>query len=266
MSLDVVVMTDITNEEFIKFIEKYLKKNKYFDKITEISRSKTGAKDSLIENDFEMISLDDICFDLFSGDNRPRTTDALWYKEEKGKLTLYIIEFKFYDILTSISKSTINTLCKQVNDMNNRYRITSGGEKKKMFNQKFFDDFEKVKSHFGDTAEFSLKMKPIETLIYVLPELYKDYKGHGDEKDADKCRNFLKEIEKKYYLFLIRGSSNARYLHANKRNESRERNFARGSGLHKQLVRFKNAKIIDGYDIKSRKEFDTFLRQEHLKT
>ena len=43
----------------------------------------------------EMISLDDICFDLFSGDNRPRTTDALWYKEEKGKLTLYIIEFKF---------------------------------------------------------------------------------------------------------------------------------------------------------------------------
>ena len=265
MSLDVVVMTNITNEDFINFFERYLKKNKYIEKITEISRSKTGDKDPLIENDFKMISLDDICFDLFPEDNLPRTTDAIWYKEENGKLTLYLIEFKFHDILTSVSKSTVITLCKQVNDMNNRYRITSNGERKKMFNQKFFNDFEKVKNHFGDTAEFSLKMKPIETLSYVLPELYKDYKGHNDERDANNCRDFLNSIEKKYYLFLIRGSSNARYLDK-RHNDSRDRNYAKGSGLHKQLVRFKHANIIDGYEIKSKKEFDAFLREEHLKT
>ena len=56
-------MSTITNDKFIEFIESYSNNNKYFDTITEISRSKTGPKDPLIRNDFKMFSLDDICAD-----------------------------------------------------------------------------------------------------------------------------------------------------------------------------------------------------------
>lgn len=264
----------ISNEKFIEFIKSYSKNQKYYEVVAEISRSKTFPYDSLVESYFKMYSLDDICKDSksFGKYNTPKTTDALWYKEENGKLTLYIIEFKFYNLQYSMTKKRIQTLYDQVEEINEMFKIPKDeGETKYLFNEYFFKDFRKLKSSFGDNIEFSLKMKPIETLIYVLPELYKEYCGHDDEYDADECREFLKKIYKKLVVFLMQGSvykdqdKNKKYYNRQgKYDKSKAHATIKGTSLHKQFIRFKHAKIIDDYEIKSRFDFDKFLNQEHL--
>ncbi|WP_296866107.1 hypothetical protein [uncultured Methanobrevibacter sp.] len=271
-------MSNITNDMFIKFIESFSINSKYFDTITEISRSKTGPKDPLIRNDFKMFSLDDICADSksFGEFNTPKTTDALWYKEENGKLTLYIIEFKFYSLDNSIDKRKIEGLRKQVLHINNTF-LEDYRFRRNLFNENFFKDFEKFEKYFGNTVDFSLKMKPVETLIYVLPELYKEYCGFNDERDAEDCREFLKGVEKKLYVFLMKESiydielDNERIRDKNKKsrgrykeNKSKQRGFVNGSGLHKQYIRFKHANIINDYKIKANRQFKKFLEEEHL--
>ena len=272
-------MSTITNDKFIEFIESYSNNNKYFDTITEISRSKTGPKDPLIINDFKMFSLDDICADSksFGEYNTPKTTDALWYKEKDGKLTLYIIEFKFYSLDNSIDKRKIEGLRKQVLHINNKF-LQDYRYRRNLFNENFFNDFEKFEKYFGNTVDFSLKMKPVETLIYVLPELYKEYRGLNDERDAEDCRQFLKNVEKKLYVFLMKESvydieaDNERIRNKNnnssrgryKENKSKQRGFVNGSSLHKQFIRFKHAHIIDDYKIKANRQFKKFLEEEHL--
>ena len=77
-------MANLTNEDFINFIESYKDNKLFYDSVYEISRSHHKNKDSLIENSFKMYSLDEIVkkSDVF-GKNTPKTTDALWYKEDK---------------------------------------------------------------------------------------------------------------------------------------------------------------------------------------
>lgn len=264
----------ISNEKFINFIKSYSNNKKYYEVVREISRSKTDPYDSLVESDFKMYSLDDICKEShsFGRYNTPKTTDALWYKEENGKLTLYIIEFKFHNLYYSMTKTKIQSLYDSVEEINEMFKMTKkDGETIYPLDEDFFRDFRKLKSSFGDNIEFSLRMKPIETLIYVLPELYKEYCGHDDELDAEECREFLKTVDKKFYVFLMKGSvykeqnKNRNYFKGKgKHDKSRTRASIKGSALHKQFIRFKHAKIIDDYEIKSRFEFDKFLNQEHL--
>ena len=78
-------MSELTNEEFIEFIESFqegeYKNHKFFDVITEISRSSTAKRDSLIENNFQMYSLDDIAkSSRYLKSNLPKTTDAIYFK------------------------------------------------------------------------------------------------------------------------------------------------------------------------------------------
>ena len=97
-------MSEITNDKFIDFLNTFndreYRNNKFYDTITEISRKKSGNQDALIENDFRMYSLDDIAegSDVLSL-NLPKTTDALFYKENPdGTLSLFFIEFKFHNL------------------------------------------------------------------------------------------------------------------------------------------------------------------------
>lgn len=268
----------LTNKKFIEFIEKFSENKKYYDSVREISRSKTYPYDPLIRNDFPMYSLDDICQEssAFSEFNTPTTTDALFFKEEMGDLTLYIIEFKFFNLKYSIDKFKVGKLFEKVEVVNNKLKKDINYSEDDCFTEYFMKDFKKLKSHYGDTAEFSLKMKPVETLDYVLPELYKEYCKFGDENDAEEFREFLKGINKKYIVFLLKESiydikEHEQYIKAKKEgkptrryNRSKMRLYAKSSSLHKQLIRFKNAKIIDDYEIKSRDDFNMFLREEKL--
>ena len=106
-------MGNLTNKDFIDFLESYKDNRLFYDSVYEISKSNSNA--SLIENSFKMFALDEIVnkSDIF-GENTPKTTDALWYKEDKdtGEFILYIIEFKFYNIgfsyKSKLNKQSIN--------------------------------------------------------------------------------------------------------------------------------------------------------------
>lgn len=272
----------LTNEKFIEFMDYYINNEIHYDSITEISKSKSPPFDPLVRNDFRMLSLDDLCKESnsFSEFNTPSTTDALWYKEdeETGELTLYIIEFKFFSLQNSMDKNRSGALLKKVQSVNNLL-LKDRNYPNGLFNDDFFKDFNFLIDHFGDTAEFKLKLKPVESLIYVLPELYKNFCGHDDDEDAEDFKEFLKGINKKLYVFLTQESTfdleafgdniqdkkkkkgnKGRY----KDDKSRNRGLVKGSGLHLQFIRYKNAKIIDDYEIKSRYQFKKFLEDEKL--
>ena len=261
-------MGNLTNKDFIDFLESYKDNRLFYDSVYEISKSNSNAP--LIENSFKMLSLDEIVkkSNIFGG-NTPKTTDALWYKEDKdtGEFILYIIEFKFYNIGFSY-KSKLKIIFNKFKKIDNVYK--DYGMKNEFFDDEFLDFVDVVESGLSDNVHCSLKLKPVETLNHALPGLYMDYCGFNDEQDAEDCRNFLNRITKKFYVFLIEGS----YISPNqekilypegKRNKSKERVRVKGLSLHKQFIRYKHASIIDDYKIEGRDDFDNFLRIEKLR-
>lgn len=262
-------MGNLTNKDFIDFIESYKDDRLFYDSVYEISRSHSGKKDPLIENSFKMYSLDEIVkkSGIF-GKNIPKTTDALWYKEdeETGDFTLYIIEFKFYNIRNSYTKK-LKAVLKKLNEIDDVYKDYD--MENKFFNDKFLQIANSLKTGLSDNVHCSLKLKPIETINYALPELYKDYCGFDEDEDAEDCRKFLNNITKKFYVFLIEGSyisqSQENELYSKgKRNKSRNRAYIKGFSLHQQFIRYKRSKIIDDYKIEGRNNFNDFLKTEKL--
>ena len=266
----VSIMVNLTNEKFIKFLKSYDDNSLFYDSVDEISRSHSGRKDSLINSSFKMYSLDEIVKESgVFGENIPKTTDALWYNEneENGDFTLYIIEFKFYNIRNSYKlklKSVLNKLT-EINSVYEDYDMEN-----KFFDEKFLNFAKSLETGLADNVHCSLKLKPIETLNHAIPELYKDYCGLDDDEDAEDCRNFLNKITKKFYVCLIEGSEispnqeKALSKPKGKFNRSRNRAYIKGFPLHQQFIRYKHSNIIDDYKIKGRYDFDNFLKTEKL--
>lgn len=262
-------MANLTNKDFIEFLESFKDNHLFYDSVDEISRSHSGTKDSLINSSFKMYSLDDMVREsgLF-GNNAPKTTDALWYKEdENGDFTLYIIEFKFYNIGNTY-KSKLKTVLRKLNDIDKVYK--NYGTKNELFDERFLNIANSLESGLADNVHCSLKLKPVETLNHAIPELYKDFCGFDDDDDAEDCRNFLNRITKKFYVFLIEGSeispNHEKSLSKpkGKYNKSRKRAYVKGFQLHQQFIRYKHCNIIDDYKIKGRYDFDNFLKTEKL--
>ena len=260
-------MGKLTNKDFIDFIESYKDNKLFYDSVYEISKSNSNY--SLIENSFKMYSLDEIVqkSGIF-GENIPKTTDALWYKEDKdtGDFTLYIIEFKFYNIGVSY-KTKLKTILNKFKEIDKAYKDYN--MKNDFFNDNFLNFVDSVESGLSDNVHCSLKLKPIETLNHALPELYKNYCGLNDNRDADDCRDFLNNITKKFYVFLIEGSEitsnqESQIYSKGKHNKSRNRAHIKGFSLHKQFIRYKRSNIIDDYKIKGRYDFSNFLKTEKL--
>ena len=98
-------MSEFTNQDFKEFMESFQDKyvvdngqiHKFYDTLTELSRSDTSKADPLIKHSQEMYGLDWIV----KGSKKlqktpPKTTDALYFREDnEGNLKLHIIEFKF---------------------------------------------------------------------------------------------------------------------------------------------------------------------------
>lgn len=260
-------MGNLTNKDFIDFIESYKDNRLFYNSVYEISKSNSGA--SLIKNSFKMFSLDEIVKESGAfGKNIPKTTDALWYKEdeETGEFTLYIIEFKFYNIMNSY-KSKLRFVLNKFKEIDDVYKDL--GMVNQFFNDDFLDFADSLNLRLADNVHCSLKLKPIETLNHALPELYKHYCGLDDDRDAEDFKNFLNRITKKFYVFLIEGSyiseAHERELYFNgKRNKSKQRAHVNGFPLHQQFIRYKRSHIIDDYKIEGRYDFDNFLKTEKL--
>ena len=240
-------MEALTNKEFKDFIKSH---DKFYKDITEISMSDFG--ESLIENDFKMYSLDEMCWDCeLLEENTPKTTDALWFKESlDGKITLYIIEFKFHNFNNPNAKDMLEIMAKDVND-------SELEDKYKCLSDKFKNNLRKIKNYYGDEVEFSLILKPIESLSIVIPTLYEQYcidKGIP-QKDI---RSFLDNIEKRLIVFVSHYDDNKKH------NKSKQRVQTMDVGVENNYRRLEKGNIIDYHMIYPSFKFSYFLSYERL--
>lgn len=234
-------MEDLTNKEFKDFIKSH---EKFYKDITEISMSDFG--ESLIENEFKMYSLDEMCWDCeLLEENTPKTTDALWFKESlDGKLTLYIIEFKFHNFNKPNAKDMLKIMANKVKESN-------------CASEKFKNDFRKIKNYYGDEVEFSLILKPIESLSVVIPTLYEQYCIDNDLPQKD-IRTFLDNIEKKLIVFI------SHYDEKRNHNKSKQRIQTMDVGVENNYLRLEKGNIIDYHKIYPSFKFSYFLSYERL--
>ena len=234
-------METLTNREFINFIKSH---DKFYENITEISKNSSGK--SLIDNDFKMYSLDEMCWDCnLLKDNLPKTTDALFYRESlDGKLTLYIIEFKFHNFNNPNAKDMLEIMAKDVN----KYDCVSN---------KFKRNLRKIKNYYGDEVEFSLILKPIESLSVVIPALYEQYCMDNDLPIKD-IKSFLDNVEKKLIVFV------SHYDDKRKHNMSKQRVQTMDVGVENNYRRLERGNIIDYHKIYPSFKFSYFLSYERL--
>lgn len=240
-------MEALTNREFKNFIKSH---KKFYKDITEISKSDFGQP--LIYNDFKMYSLDEMCWDCeLLEENTPKTTDALWYKESlDGKITLYVIEFKFHNFNDPNARDMLEIMAKDVNDSNLE-------DKYKCLSPKFKKNLRKIKNYYGDNVEFSLILKPIESLSVVIPTLYEQYCIDNNLPQKD-IRSFLDDVEKKLIVFI------SHYDDKRRHNKSKQRVQTMDAGLEKNYYRLEKGNIIDYHKIYSSDMFGVFLSYERL--
>lgn len=238
-------MKKFTNDDFIEFITSF---HNFHDEISEISKNTRGQP--LIDNDFKMYSLDDMCWDCkLLEDNTPKTTDALFYKLNDNKLTLYLVEFKFHNLNNPNCRDLFRAIVDDIYDSSNK--------KYKCLSDKFKSQLNKIKRYYADDIEYSLILKPIESINIVIPSLYKEYcmENNIEEKDI---RSFLNNIEKKVFVFV------SDYSPGGKRNIQRHRLEPMASGLNSHFQRLVNGEIIDYHKIYSRDNWEYFLEYEEL--
>lgn len=248
-------MSEIENESFKKFLKSFnegeYKNHKYYDTITEISRKGSGDRAPLITNKKEMYSLDDIAkgSESLKG-NLPKTTDALWYKEgDDGKISIYLIEFKFHNLDKPDPKDQLIAFVDNIYSERKKYKCISDDER---------NELNTIKKYYGDNVNHSLILKPIETLNIVIPKLYEEYRVENPENEMIDIKEFLNNIEKRYYVFV------STYTEEGKLNPQNERLISQGTKLEQHFNRLINGKIIDYYKIGPSCDFDDFLKLEQL--
>lgn len=249
-------MPNSCNEEFINFIKSFddgsHNSHKFHDTITEISRKHSGKREPLIENDFEMYSLDDIKDgSRILKDNPPKTTDALFYKEQDGKLSLYLIEFKFHNLDDPDAKDLLHAFVNEIysSDNKKKYKCLSNDDKR---------DLKKIRNYYGDDVSNTLVLKPIETIRVTLPGLYEEYCSNNPGAERIDIEKYLDMVEKRYYVFV------STYTQMGKFNRHKEELESQSTGLEKYFDRLKAGNIIDHYEVMPRCDFEYFLKLERL--
>ena len=144
------------NDDFERFIHSF--DDEYLIPVSEISRSHTGTMDELVTNPIPMYSLDDICkHSSVLCENLPKTTDALYYRIDDGKLTIFLIEFKFFNM--DGSDSNYQVMEAIYNNLKNRSRVRDT-DSERCVSDRLIKKFEEVKGDFVDNVEASLRLKP----------------------------------------------------------------------------------------------------------
>ena len=264
-------MESMSNEDFEKFLHSF-NKYPYYDTVKNISWPKDEQgnniedSDPLIENEFRMFSLDDICKEYGNFDyyNLPTTTDALWYKiDDDGNFVLYFIEFKWHDLNRYKNKNLIKRTYQKLEDDILEYSMIK--DLKIIF-----------KIYKSEEVLFKLRIKPFESLFIVLPELYHEYCAMNEDVEIKDLYSFLKKCEIKIYSFVstyTRPNDNMGINNSNYHNKYKKRlghlrttgrNGSIGCTLKKQFDRLKLNALVDDADIFERTYFDEFLEQHKL--
>ena len=251
-------MAEFTDKDFITFIKSfrdeiytddYFRKHKLFDEITELSRKDGGDRAPLIEREFKMFSLDDMCHACkLLKSNTPKTTDALFYRPNNDdSLSLYFIEFKFHNLDNPQLKDTFNEIV---------YNITNK-KKYKCVSKSYKDNLSKINQYYGDEVEHKLILKPIESINVVVPALYEEYCNENDYPKKD-IKTYLNNVEKRFFVFV------SDYSPEGKGNISKDRGQTSGDKLNMFYERLKQGNLIDYYKIYHRDDWDDFIKEEQL--
>lgn len=177
--------------KFSKFLDYY---NKNYGKpSSEISIS-DNKKEPLVKSDYNMLDFDSMCRDaeFYPKENkevcnRPSTVDALYYRLNEEILEFYLVEFKSFYFNWDSAKnynSSLNKVLNKLNEIDEIDSITRIGMKQ----------LENIRDNYGSTIEFSLRLKPYESLFVVLPKIYDEYCQKENITDDEKLDlyNFFK--------------------------------------------------------------------------
>lgn len=257
-------MEDLNDGDFKKFLESYndgfyedeFHNIHYFhDNITELSRSDTEDEDPLVENKQEMYGLDWIVkASKKFGDKPPKSTDALFFKENpNGKSELHIIEFKFLGRKSYKDKINIlwSDICKKLSCEN--CRDCEVKENDECFNKFFISDFKRIRKNFKDPVNVSLQLKPYEVIFITLPKLYEEYCDNNSEVKRKDITSYLNKIDKYYWTFVGNFSLSEDNI------ESKAKSF-NGYNKRLEMTIFKKARA------KPYQKFNNVLKTEILKT
>lgn len=251
-------MKELTNEDFIEFIESYKygsyeddyhNNHKFHDTITELSRSDTIRADPLIINKQKMYGLDWIvkASKKFK-DHPPKSTDALFFNEKTSEL--HIIEFKFIGKKSNWDKMNIlwrdirsKLYCDDCEDKNYE----------ECFDEYFVNDFKLIKENFKDPIDVSLQLKPYEVIFITLPKLYEEYCENNPEITKKDIASYLNNINKYYWAFVGSFSQNEYNINAKTKKFDKY-------NKRLEMTIFKKARA------NSFRNFDKVLNYEILKT
>lgn len=159
--------------KFAEFLDSY--KQNYAKPSRDISlphqkSNQTGRP--LVSSNYAMLDFDEMCrnanFYPKKDSNRPSTTDAIYYRiPDENNIELFLVEFKTFSF-TWEQKRYYNSAVNKVKKRLNKCGQTTDS-------QKGLDMLENIKDKLGNRIEFSLRLKPYESLFVVLPKLYEEY-------------------------------------------------------------------------------------------
>lgn len=246
----------LTNSEFLEFMESF--KERYYLSVSEISRSHSKDFDSLVNSSFKMFSLDDICKDSkILKENLPKTIDGLFYKiSPDGRLSIYLVEFKFFNMDGVYSNYSILNRLEYKLKKKNKQTLDYYSDKK-FISDSLLGNFMKIKESFMDDVEFSLWLKPFETIFVALPILYEEYCLNNPEIDKKDFKHFLANVD--INLSVVNRISY-------EKNVTEEKTYYHSilNALEYQYGRLVLANVINSYKIDVAKNFKTYIQNEGL--
>lgn len=166
--------------EFSKFLDFY--REDYGKPSSEISKPKPDEFDEntdelkpLVKSNYVMLDFDLMCKDANfypkrnkDECNRPSTVDAVYYRFlNENELELSLVEFKSFDFNWDKDRDYNASLDKVLNKLN-EMELDS-------YTQVGVNRLNSIRDSYGNTIEFSLRLKPYESLFVVLPKLYEEY-------------------------------------------------------------------------------------------
>lgn len=256
-------MKDLINK-FTQFLDYY--RNQYGKPASEISKPKpndeTGQSidlSPLVSSDYIMLDFDSMCADANfypkrnkDECNRPSTVDALYYRLiEEDKIEFYLVEFKSFDFdwrSNSDFNSSLNKVLKKIQDSNDKIDNRT---------QIGINRLNNIRETYGNTIEFSLRIKPYESLFVVLPKIYDEYcqkKGIKEEAKID------------LYEFYKSDSCIIKLIIVGKKNENINKAYLGKLGglLEKQYMRLDYVNVLTPHDHRECFEWEFELIAELL--
>lgn len=190
--------------------------------------------------------------------NQPSTVDGIYYRViNNHEMELFLIEFKsFYfnwdtmgDYNASLDKILYNLSSANINE-----EFVTG-----------INRLNSIKNYLGNTIEFSLRLKPFESLFIVLPKIYEEYCDsiNIDLNDRLDLYSFFKGSSCTIKLIIVGKSGN--------NDPSKDYLGILGSKLNKQYERLDFVNILTAHNKRLcfntvYEELTSCLKEDELKT